>query len=120
MQIKTSLIDVVKLRSGEIYSLMVAFYLNLIRGVYVQLKFSGADVLPRWTGSEDHFSANWERVVMTMFSRFMKDESGATAIEYGLIAALIGVGIIVVLQNVRGELQNTFTKVQTELKNATN
>jgi len=32
---------------------------------------------------------------MTMFSRFMKDESGATAIEYGLIAALIGVGIIV-------------------------
>ncbi len=57
---------------------------------------------------------------MTMFSRFMKDESGATAIEYGLIAALIGVGIIVVLQNVRGELQNTFTKVQNELKSATN
>jgi len=53
---------------------------------------------------------------MTMFSRFMKDESGATAIEYGLIAALIGVGIIVVLQNVRGELQNTFTKVQTEVE----
>lgn len=57
---------------------------------------------------------------MNMISRFMNDESGATAIEYGLIAALIGVGIIVVLQNVRGELQNTFTKVQTELKNATN
>jgi pilus assembly protein Flp/PilA len=55
-----------------------------------------------------------------LVSRFVKDESGATAIEYGLIAALIGVGIIVVLQNIRGELQNTFTKVQTELKNATN
>ncbi len=51
---------------------------------------------------------------------FVRDESGATAIEYGLIAALIGVGIIVVLQNVRGQLQSTFTKVQTELKNATN
>jgi pilus assembly protein Flp/PilA len=31
---------------------------------------------------------------MTMFSRFMNDESGATAIEYGLIAAIVGVGII--------------------------
>ncbi|MBK9080533.1 MAG: Flp family type IVb pilin [Hyphomicrobium sp.] len=51
---------------------------------------------------------------------FVRDDSGATAIEYGLIAALIGVGIIVVLQNVRGQLQATFTKVQTELKNATN
>ena len=57
---------------------------------------------------------------MKNFERFLKDDSGATAIEYGLIAALIGVGIIVVLQNVRGELRNTFTKVQTELKNATN
>jgi pilus assembly protein Flp/PilA len=57
---------------------------------------------------------------MTMFSRFMNDESGATAIEYGLIAAIIGVGIIVGLQNVRTELQGTLTKVQTELKNASN
>ncbi len=54
------------------------------------------------------------------FKQFLKDESGATAIEYGLIAALIGVGIIVVLQNVRGQLQATFTKVQNELKSATN
>ncbi len=57
---------------------------------------------------------------MTMFSRFMKDESGATAIEYGLIAAIVGVGIILGLQNVRTELQNTLGKVQTELKGANN
>lgn len=57
---------------------------------------------------------------MTMFSRFMNDESGATAIEYGLIAAIIGVGIIVGLGNVRTELQATLTKVQTELKGASN
>ncbi len=55
---------------------------------------------------------------MTMFSRFMNDESGATAIEYGLIAAIIGVGIITVLKNVRTELQNTFNTVQSELGNA--
>ena len=57
---------------------------------------------------------------MTMFSRFMNDESGATAIEYGLIAAILSIGIITVLKNVRTELQNTFTKVQTELQGATN
>lgn len=55
---------------------------------------------------------------MTTFSRFMKDESGATAIEYGLIAAILGVGIIAVLKNVRTELQSTFSKVQTELEAA--
>lgn len=52
--------------------------------------------------------------------KFLKNDSGSTAIEYGLIAALIGVGIIVVLQNVRGQLQSTFNKVQSELKTATN
>lgn len=57
---------------------------------------------------------------MTMFSRFMKDESGATAIEYGLIAAIVGVGIIVGLQNVRTQLQSTLNKVGTELSGATN
>ncbi len=51
-------------------------------------------------------------------SRFVNDELGATAIEYGLIAALVGVGIIAALQNLRGELQNTFTTVSTELQSA--
>ena len=52
---------------------------------------------------------------MTIFSRFMKDESGVTAIEYGLIAAIVGVGIIAVLKNVRTGLQSTFNKVNSEL-----
>lgn len=52
---------------------------------------------------------------MTMFSRFMNDESGATAIEYGLIAAILGVGIITVLGNVRTELQQTFEDVESAL-----
>jgi len=58
------------------------------------------------------------RVSMTIFSRFMKDESGATAIEYGLIAAIVGVGIIAVLKNVRTGLQSTFNKVNDELGTA--
>ncbi|MEQ1672641.1 MAG: Flp family type IVb pilin [Hyphomicrobium sp.] len=57
---------------------------------------------------------------MTMFSRFMNDESGATAIEYGLIAAIVGIGIITGLQNVRTELQATLGTVETELQSAGN
>lgn len=55
----------------------------------------------------------------TLFNRFVKDESGATAIEYGLIAALVAVGIIVALQTLRGALQGTFAEVSGELANAT-
>ena len=54
----------------------------------------------------------------TIVSRFVKDESGATAIEYGLIAALVGVGIILALQQLKGALNDTFDKVTTELNNA--
>lgn len=54
----------------------------------------------------------------TIVSRFVKDESGATAIEYGLIAALVGVGIIAALQNLRDDLNNTFGTVSNELQSA--
>lgn len=48
--------------------------------------------------------------------RFAKDESGATAIEYGLIAAGISVAIVVIVQTVGTDLVNVFTNVSTELK----
>lgn len=47
---------------------------------------------------------------------FLRNESGATAIEYGLIAAGIAVAIIAVVQGVGGSLVTTFTSVQTALK----
>lgn len=50
-----------------------------------------------------------------LVSRFLKDESGATAIEYGLIAALIAVGLIVVLTTLGTNLQGTFTQVAASL-----
>ncbi len=53
---------------------------------------------------------------MTKFvTRFVKDESGATAIEYGLIAAGIAVAIIGVLTTLGTNLTTTFTSVATEL-----
>ena len=50
-----------------------------------------------------------------LVSRFVSDESGATAIEYGLIAAGISVAIIAVVQGVGGKLKTTFTSVQNTL-----
>jgi pilus assembly protein Flp/PilA len=52
----------------------------------------------------------------TLFSRFVKDESGATAIEYGLIAAGISVAIIAVVQGLGTKLNTTFTSVSSALK----
>lgn len=52
---------------------------------------------------------------MNTFSRFVKDESGATAIEYGLIAALISVGIIAAATTLGGSLSNLFTGIGNKL-----
>jgi pilus assembly protein Flp/PilA len=53
-----------------------------------------------------------------MFVKFMKDESGATAIEYGLIAALISVAAIAALQAMGGSLTKMFNTVKTSLAGA--
>ena len=50
--------------------------------------------------------------------RFLGDTSGATAIEYGLIAAGISITIIVAVNTLGGDLVNTFTDVDTQLSNA--
>lgn len=49
-------------------------------------------------------------------ARFAREEDGATAIEYGLIAGLIAVAIIVIVTTVGEDLTATFTKISTELK----
>jgi pilus assembly protein Flp/PilA len=51
-----------------------------------------------------------------LLARFAQDESGATAIEYGLIAAGISVAIITVVGSLGSKLNTTFTSVQTALK----
>lgn len=53
---------------------------------------------------------------MKTFTKFMKDESGATAIEYGLIAALIAVAAIIAMTTLGNSLKNTFSKTSTELQ----
>ena len=51
----------------------------------------------------------------SLVSRFVKDESGATAIEYGLIAAGISVAIIAVVQGLGTKLNTTFSAVKNAL-----
>ena len=51
-----------------------------------------------------------------LIARFVKDESGATAIEYGLIAAGIAVAIITAVNGVGSSLSTKFTGISTSLK----
>ena len=56
--------------------------------------------------------------MINIVQRFAKDESGATAIEYGLIAAGISVAIITVVNNLGSQLKSTFTKITSQLATA--
>jgi pilus assembly protein Flp/PilA len=51
-----------------------------------------------------------------LIARFVKDQSGATAIEYGLIAAGISLAIIAVVNGLGTNLNNKFTSINTSLK----
>jgi pilus assembly protein Flp/PilA len=53
---------------------------------------------------------------MKLLSRFWTDESGATAIEYGLIAAGISIAIIVTVNGLGTNLNNKFTSINNSLK----
>jgi len=55
-----------------------------------------------------------------LFARFAKDESGATAIEYGLIAALIALAIMVGAGNLGNSLNNQFGRISTKLDGSAN
>ena len=52
---------------------------------------------------------------MKTIALFAKDESGATAIEYGLIAALIAVGIIAAATTLGGSLSTLFNKISSKM-----
>ncbi len=57
-----------------------------------------------------------ELAMKNLIARFVKDESGATAIEYGLIAAGISLAIIAVVNGLGTNLNTKFTSINTSLK----
>ena len=56
---------------------------------------------------------------MKLFKKVIKNEQGATAIEYGLIAALIAVAAITAMSGLGNQLSNTFGTVSSEMKEGT-
>ena len=52
---------------------------------------------------------------MKFFNKMLRDEQGATAIEYGLIAALIAVAAITAMQSLGNQLSTTFSTVSTKM-----
>jgi pilus assembly protein Flp/PilA len=54
----------------------------------------------------------------TMFLRLMRNEDGATAIEYGLIAALIAVAVMTTVAGLGSQLNTTFSKTSSQLNAA--
>lgn len=53
-----------------------------------------------------------------IFNAFLSDESGATAIEYGLIAAIVSVGLITALTSLKTNLQTTYNTIGNAVQNA--
>lgn len=53
---------------------------------------------------------------MSSFAAFLRDESGATAIEYGLLVTLISVAILAMLNTVGSRLNSTFDEIATQFK----
>lgn len=56
---------------------------------------------------------------MKFINKLLRNEAGATAIEYGLIAALIAVAAITAMQGLGSQLSTTFTKVKTDMAGST-
>jgi pilus assembly protein Flp/PilA len=58
----------------------------------------------------------WSYLMTNLIARFIKNESGATAIEYGLIAAGISLAIIAVVNGLGSNLNTKFTSINSSLK----
>jgi pilus assembly protein Flp/PilA len=61
------------------------------------------------------YAALEKAIVKSLLVRFLKDDSGATAIEYGLIAAGVSLAIIAVVSNLGTKLKTTFSSISTQL-----
>jgi pilus assembly protein Flp/PilA len=68
------------------------------------------------TGVNDLSNISMEAGLQRIFLKFLSDQSGATAIEYGLIAAGIALAIIAIVNGLGTNLNDKFTSINTSLK----
>jgi pilus assembly protein Flp/PilA len=80
------------------------------------LRFSPVEVLTGLKTGSSGKSKRGNNHMTAMLSTFLRDESGATAIEYGLIAVGIAIAIIATVNGIGSGLSSTFTSVSTSLK----
>jgi len=87
----------------------------IIRGQRALCEFAS---LKRWAASRNEQERHRPRLVVSNAGglRFRRDESGATAIEYGLIAAGIAAAIILVVNTLGTNLNTTFSSISSQLK----
>lgn len=57
-------------------------------------------------------------IMLSSITRFLRDEEGATAIEYGIIAGLVSVAIVTILSTLGTDLNTIFTTISTEVAKA--
>ncbi len=113
--ISTLMKDIVDDQTGGTaieYGLIVALIAIAIVGSLTAFAGEGNELWAK--GTEDQT----RRLHMTFFKNLLRDEQGATAIEYGLIAALIAVAAITAMTALGGELSETFTEVEDDLNEA--
>jgi pilus assembly protein Flp/PilA len=72
------------------------------------VKFTESVLDYRFPGLNKYIGANMKTQIQT----FLKDETGVTAIEYGLIAGLIVAGILTAVTSIGGSLKTVFTNIQ--------
>jgi pilus assembly protein Flp/PilA len=79
-------------------------------------------VLTREAGQKDRQNAYWEprRIQMSIMRKLMMNEKGATAIEYGLIAALIAVAAITAMGALGSSISATLNDASAEMATARN
>ena len=88
--------------------------------IYVYFKdyptsFLCFNLLSRYSVQAAPVSIAKEQMMYAFFTKLIKDESGVTAIEYGLIAALIAVAAVTIMTTVGTNLTGTFSKVASNL-----
>jgi pilus assembly protein Flp/PilA len=81
-----------------------------------QLTSDSNFILRRVSAGQTPVLSQQEFKRMSLISRFLRDDTGATAIEYGLIAAGISVAIIATVLGVGSKLDSTFTAVKNNLQ----
>lgn len=95
--------------SGSPYAFFHGFALRI--SIPACRTFAPMAAADRFHAGVQRFSSSRSFIMQKFIRRFIQDESGATAIEYALIAALIAVGLVASLDGVRTALVATFTSI---------